>query len=85
MYSNSSDSESSEVSSQSIQPLVEKVVILLQSLTDHTPALGGEVPLYHVVLQPIHPMVYKMVMSMQSSTNPIPLLGGEVPLEHVVS
>jgi hypothetical protein len=43
------DSESFEVSSQSIQPLVAKVVMLMQSSVDPTPLLGGEVPLDHVV------------------------------------
>jgi hypothetical protein len=37
----------------------------MQYSTDPTLLLGGDVPLYHVVLQPIHPMV----MSMQSSTD----------------
>jgi hypothetical protein len=35
----SSDSESSQVSSQSIQPLVEKVVMSMQSSDDPTPLL----------------------------------------------
>jgi hypothetical protein len=67
LSASSSDSESSEVSSQSIQPLVEKVVMPMQSSTDPTPLLGGEVPLDHVVSQPIQPLVEKVVMLMQSS------------------
>jgi hypothetical protein len=84
LSASSSNYESSEVSSQSIQPLVEKVITLMQSSDDPTPLLGGEVPLDHVVLQPIQPLVTKVVMPMQSSTDPTPLLGGEVPLYHVV-
>jgi hypothetical protein len=60
----SSDSESYEVSSQSIHPLVEKVVMPMQSSTDPTPLLQGEVPLDHVVSQPIQPLVEKVVMPM---------------------
>jgi hypothetical protein len=64
LSASSSDSDYFEVSSQSIQPLVEKVVMLMQSLIDPTPHLGGEVPLYHVVSQLIQPLVAKVVMSM---------------------
>jgi hypothetical protein len=81
----SSNSGSSAVSSQSIQPLVEKVVTLMQSSTDPTLLLGGEVPLDHLVSQPIQSWVAKVVMPMQSSTDPTPHLGGEVPLDLVVS
>jgi hypothetical protein len=49
LSASSSNSESSEVSLQPIQPLVEKVVMLMQSSFDPTPLLGGEVPLHHVV------------------------------------
>jgi hypothetical protein len=52
------------VVSQPIQPLVEKVVMLMQSSADPTPLLGGEVPLDHVVSQPIQPLVEKVVMPM---------------------
>jgi hypothetical protein len=62
MSASSSDSESFEVSSQSIQPLVEKVVTLMQSSTDPTPLLRGEVPLDLVVSQPIQPVVEKVIM-----------------------
>jgi hypothetical protein len=79
------DSKSFEVSSQPIQLVVEKLVMPIQSSTNPTPILGGEVPLDHVVSQPIHPLVAKVVMSMQSLADPTPLLGGEVPLDHVVS
>jgi hypothetical protein len=85
LYARSFDSESFEVSSQSIQPLVEKVVMLMQSLVDPTHLLRGEVPLDHVVSHPIQPLDEKVVMLMQSSADPTPLLGGEVPLDHVVS
>jgi hypothetical protein len=85
LSASSSDSESSWVSSQSIQPLVEKVVMPMQSSADTTPLLRGEVPLDLVVSHPIQPLVEKVVMSMQSSTDPTPLLRGEVPLDHVVS
>jgi hypothetical protein len=37
------------VVSQPIQPLDEKVVMLMKSSADPTPLLGGEVPLDHVV------------------------------------
>jgi hypothetical protein len=59
--------------------------MLMQSSTDPTPLLGGEVPLDLVVSQPIQPLVEKVIMLMQSSMDPTPLLGGEVPLDHVVS
>jgi hypothetical protein len=61
------------------------MVTSMQSSSDPTPILGGEVPLDLVVSQPIQPLVEKIVMSMQSSADPTPLLGGEVPLYHVVS
>jgi hypothetical protein len=75
LSANSSDFESSVVSSQFIQPLVEKMVMPMQSSTDPTPLLGGEVPLDLVVSQPIQPLVEKLVMPMQSSADPTPLLG----------
>jgi hypothetical protein len=52
------------VVSQPIQPLVEKVIMLMQSLTDPTPLLRGEVTLDHVVSQPIQPLAEKVVISM---------------------
>jgi hypothetical protein len=85
LSASSSDSKYFEVSSQYIQPLVEKVVTLMQSSADPTPLLRVEVLLDHVVSQPIQPLVVKVVMPMQSSTDPTPLLGGKVPLDHVVS
>jgi hypothetical protein len=43
------DFDSSKVSLHSIQPLVDEVVMLMQSLTDPTPPLGGDAPSNHVV------------------------------------
>jgi hypothetical protein len=77
------DSKSSQFS-QPIQPLVEKVVTPMQSSTNPTPLLMGEVPLDLVVSQPIQPLVEKVVMSMQSSDDSNTLLRGEVPLYHVL-
>jgi hypothetical protein len=85
LSASSSDSESFEVSSQSIQPLVEKVVMSMQSSVDPTPLLGGKVPLDHVVLQPIQPLVVKVVMSMQSLDDPTLLLGSDVSTDYVFS
>jgi hypothetical protein len=45
----SSDSKSFEDSSQSIPPSVEKVVMLMKSMANPTPLLGGEIPLDLVV------------------------------------
>jgi hypothetical protein len=70
----SSNSDSFEVSSQPIQLVVKKLVVLMQSLSDPTPFWGGDAPSYHVVLQPIHPVVEVVVMPMQSSTDPTLLL-----------
>jgi hypothetical protein len=70
LSASSSDSESSEVSSQSIHPLVDEVVMSMQSSADPTPLLGGDVPSDHVVSQPIHPVVEKVVMPMQSLVDP---------------
>jgi hypothetical protein len=85
LSASSSDCKASEVSSQPIQSLVAKVVMLIKLSDDPTPLLGGEVPLDHVVSQSIQPLVAKVVMPMHSSDDPTPLLGGEVPLYHVVS
>jgi hypothetical protein len=52
------------VVSQPIQPLVEKVIMLMHSSVDPTPLLRGEVPLGHVVSQPIQPLIEKVVMLM---------------------
>jgi hypothetical protein len=52
------------VVSQPIQPLVEKVIMLMQSSADPTPLLRGEVTLDHVVSQSIQPLVEKVVISM---------------------
>jgi hypothetical protein len=68
------DFESFEVSSQPIQPVVEKVVMMRQSSVDPTPLLGGDVPVDHVVSQPIQPVVEKVVTPMHSSDDPTLLL-----------
>jgi hypothetical protein len=57
----------------------------MQSSTDPTPLLGGEVPLDHVVPQPIHPLVAKVVMLMQSSDDPTLLLGSDISTDYVFS
>jgi hypothetical protein len=57
----------------------------MQSSTDPTALLRGEVPLDHVVSQPMQPLVEKVVTPMQSLADPTLLLRGEVPLDHVVS
>jgi hypothetical protein len=72
MSTRSSDSESSEVSSQSIQPMVDEVVMSMQYSIDPTPLLGGDVPSDHVVSQPIHPVVEKW--SCRCNLQLIPLL-----------
>jgi hypothetical protein len=63
LSASSSDSESSEVSSQSIQPVVdESGHVPMQSLADPTPLLGGDVPCRPCCLtQPIQPVVEKVV------------------------
>jgi hypothetical protein len=66
------DSESSQVSSQSIKTLVEKLVMSMQSSVDPT-----------LLLESVEST--KVVMLMQSSVDPTPLLGDEVLLDHVVS
>jgi hypothetical protein len=68
-----------------MQSLVEKVVMPMQSSTDPTPLLRGEVPLDLIVSQPMQSLVEKVVMPMKSSADCAPLLRGEVPLDHVVS
>jgi hypothetical protein len=73
------------VVSQPIQPLVEKVVMSMQSSADPTHLLGGEVPLDHVVSQPIQPLVVKVVMPMHSSNDPTLLLGSDVSTDYVFS
>jgi hypothetical protein len=70
----SSDSESYEVSSKYIQPLVDEMVVPMQSLTDPTPIFGGDVSVDHVVSQPIQPVVEKVVTPTQSSADPSLLL-----------
>jgi hypothetical protein len=67
------DSDSYEVSSQPIHPLVDEVVMSMKYSSDPTPILGGDAPSYHVVSQPIQLVVEEVVVSMQSSVNP-PLL-----------
>jgi hypothetical protein len=67
-------SESSLVSQQSIQSLVDEVVMSMQSLVDTTLILGGDVSLDHVVSHPIQPVVEEVVEPMQSSFDPTLLL-----------
>jgi hypothetical protein len=43
------DSKSYEVSSHPIQPLVDELVMQMQSLVDPNPLLGGDLPSDHVV------------------------------------
>jgi hypothetical protein len=62
-----------------------KVVMPMQSSTDPTPLLGGEVSLDHVVPQPIQPLVAKVVMPMQSLDDPTLLLGSGVSIDYVFS
>jgi hypothetical protein len=74
LSASSSDYEFSEVSSQHIQLVVEKVIVLMQYLVEPTPFFGGDAPLEHVVSQYIQPVVEKVVTSMQSSADPTLLL-----------
>jgi hypothetical protein len=69
-----SDFESSEVSSQYIQPLVDEVIVSMQSSSNTTPLLGGDVHVDHIVSQPIQPVVEKAVTPMQSLVDPTLLL-----------
>jgi hypothetical protein len=85
LSASSSNFESFEVSSPYIQPLVLKVVMLMQSLVDPTPLLGGEVPLDHVVPQPFQPLVEKVVTLTQYLADTTPLLGSEVSTDYVFS
>ena len=66
LSASSSNSESSKASSQSIQPLVDEVVMSMQSSANPTPLLGGDAPLDHVVSQSIQPVVEEVVIPMQS-------------------
>jgi hypothetical protein len=83
MSTSSYDSMSSLVPSQSFHPLVDEVVVPMQSSADPTPLFGGDAPLDHVFLHFIHPVVEEVVVSMQSSVDPTPLLWGDAPLDHV--
>jgi hypothetical protein len=46
--------------------MFEKVVMLMQSSTNPTPLLGGDVTIDHVGSQPIQPVVHKVVMPMKA-------------------
>jgi hypothetical protein len=61
--------------------LVEKMVMLMQSSSDTTLLLGGDVSLDHVVSHHVQPMV----VSMQSSTNNTPIFGSDASLDLVFS
>jgi hypothetical protein len=74
MSARSFDSESSSVSPQSIHPLVDEVVMPMESSANPTPLLGVDVPSDHVVLLPIQPLVEEVVEPMKSSVNPTLLL-----------
>jgi hypothetical protein len=65
LSASSSYSESSQVFSQPIQPLVAKVIMPMQSSIDPTPLLVSEVPLDLVVSQPMQTLVEKVVMPIQ--------------------
>jgi hypothetical protein len=69
-----SSSESSSVSQQPIQSLVDEVVMSMQYSVDTTLILGGDASLDHVVSHPIQPMVEEVVMPMQSLVDPTLLL-----------
>jgi hypothetical protein len=71
LYASSSDYESFEVSSQPIQPVVEKVVTLMQSSTN-----------LDLLLESVEST--NVVAPIESSADPTPLLGGDVPIDHVV-
>jgi hypothetical protein len=79
MFVSSSNSESSEVPSQSIQPLFDEVIIPMKSSANPTHILWGDAPSNHVVSQFIQPMVEKVVTPMQSSAD------STLPLESVDS
>jgi hypothetical protein len=70
----SSDYESSKVSSQSIQPLVDEVFMPMQSVADSTLLFGSDSPSYHVVSQPIQLVVEEVIVLMQSLVYPTLLL-----------
>jgi hypothetical protein len=57
----------------------------MQSLTDPTPLLGGEVSLDHVVPQHIQPLVAKVVMLMESLDDTTLILRSGVSIDYVFS
>jgi hypothetical protein len=75
--------ESSSVSQHSIQSLVDKAVVLMQSSVDTTLFFGGDVYLDHVVLHIIQLVVEELVASMQYLLDPTLLLKGDKSKELV--
>jgi len=62
MSASSFDSKSSLVSQQSIHPLVDEVVVPMQSSANPTPFWGDDAPLDHVVSQPTWIVVEEVVV-----------------------
>jgi hypothetical protein len=56
------DAPSDHVVSQCIHPLVDEVLVLMQSSTDPTLIFGGDFPSNHVVSQPIQLVVEEVVV-----------------------
>jgi hypothetical protein len=72
-----SSSESSSVSQQYIQYLVDEAVMPMKYSTNTSLVLGGDVSLDHVVSHPIKPVVEEMAAPMQYSIDPTLLLKTE--------
>jgi hypothetical protein len=77
LSASSSDCESSKFSSQPIQPLVNEVVMSMQSSTNPTLFWGGDAPSDHVVSEPIQLVVEEVVVRMQSLADPTLLESAE--------
>jgi hypothetical protein len=68
------DAPSDHVVSQCVHPLVDEVLILMQSSTEPTLLFEGDFPSNHVVSQPIQPVVEEVVVPMKYSVDPTLLL-----------
>jgi hypothetical protein len=78
-------SEVSMVSPHPISPLIDMEVMSLQSSSDPTPIVEGDVSDVPVITHPIQPEVEEVVVPVQSLVNPTLLFKGDASFNNVVN
>jgi hypothetical protein len=73
------------VSPHPVSPLIDTIVIPIQSSLDHPPVIEGGVPPIPIITHPFQPRIEEVFIPVQSLVNPTLLVEGDASFNHVVS